>query len=140
VVSARELYDRMKQNWTSDGTASPDLYADDVVIEMPFAQEGGRRRTVGRAEWLEFAAASRVALPVRIDGYREMAVHETADPEVIVAEYELSGTRPGGRATAGFIAVLGVRAGRIVLWREYQDVLAMSAALGRSPEALDGLT
>jgi uncharacterized protein len=141
MISARELYDRMKQNWTSETTSS-DFYADDVVIEMPFAPEGGRRRTVGRAEWLEFATASQAALPVRIDGYREIAVHETADPEVIVAEYELTGTAiaTGRRATAGFVGVLRVRAGKIVLWREYQDVLALSAALGRRPEALDGLS
>jgi uncharacterized protein len=138
--SARELYDRWKQNWTAE-TPAPDHFADDVVIERPFDSDTGRRRTVGRAEWLEYANASRAVLPVRIDGYREIAVHETADPEVIVAEYELTGTAidTGRRSTAGFVGVLRVRAGKIVLWREYQDVLALSAALGRRPEALDGL-
>ena len=78
---------------------------------------------------------------MRIDEYREIAVHETADPEVLVAEYELSGIAPatGERSTAGFVVVLRVRAGRIVHWREYQDVLALSAAFGRPPESLAGV-
>ena len=69
-----------------------------------------------------------------------MVVHETADPEVIVVEYEIAGTvtttnRP---AAAGFIGVLRARNGQIVHWREYQNVLAMAEALGRLPDQLAG--
>ena len=62
---------------------------------------------------------------------REIAVHETADQSVIVVEYELSGTLRGEPAAAAFIAVLEVRDGKIVLWREYEDALAITAALGQ---------
>ncbi len=141
VPTTRQLYDRMRRDWMSGTTASPDLYAEDVVVETPFSPPGTRRRTEGRDEWLAFSGASRAALPVRFEEYREIAVHETADPQVLVAEYELTGTvtTTGRRATARFIGVLGVRDGRIALWREYQDVLTMAAALGRRPEALDAL-
>ena len=65
-------------------------------------------------------------------------VHETADPEVVIAEYGPSGTvtTTGRRASASFVMVLRVRDGRIVHLREYQDVRAISAALdpGAGPD------
>jgi uncharacterized protein len=141
MPTARELYDRMKLGWISELGVPPELYAEDVVVETPFSPPGNRRRTEGRDEWLAFAGASRAALPVRFEAYREIAVHETTDPGVIVAEYELTATvtTTGERASARFIGVLGVRDGQIVLWREYQDVLTMATALNRRPDALDAL-
>ena len=65
-------------------------------------------------------------------------VHDTADPEVIVVEYELAGavTTPGRRAAAPFIGVLRVRDGQIAGWREYQDAVAIAHALGQLPALL----
>jgi ketosteroid isomerase-like protein len=69
---------------------------------------------------------------VRFDEVREIAVHETKDPEVIVVEYELTGTAlaTGRRGTGRFVGVLRVRDGKIAHWREYQDVVAMAETLG----------
>lgn len=82
-----------------------------------------------------FAASAeprRAALPVRFDGFRDVVVHDTADPEVIVAEYELAGTHTGTghSSSARFAAVIRVRDGKIALWREYQDTRAVESALG----------
>ncbi|WP_246063478.1 limonene-1,2-epoxide hydrolase family protein [Nonomuraea longispora] len=41
--------------------------------------------------------------------------------------------------SASFIGVLRVRDGRIMLWREYQDVLRVAAATGRLPDLLASL-
>jgi ketosteroid isomerase-like protein len=59
-------------------------------------------------------------------------VHETADPEVIVVEYQLGGivTTTGERNRASFIGVLRVRAGKITHWREYQDTALIARTLG----------
>jgi outer membrane protein assembly factor BamB len=67
--------------------------------------------------------------------YAAGPIHDTADPEVIVVEYELTGvvTTTGHRATARFISVLRARDGQIVTWREYQDTLAIAQALGQPP-------
>lgn len=141
MLSPRDVFDRMKQQWAGQGGGIPDdLLAEDVVIETPFSPPGSRR-IEGRARWCSFAEASRAALPVRLEKCRELAVHETTDPEVIVVEYELSGTiiATGRKAAATFIGVLRVRDGRIVLWREYQDVLALAEAFGRAPEQLSGV-
>jgi ketosteroid isomerase-like protein len=125
------VIDRMGQGWTGDPAAMDDLLADDVVIETPFAP-GGPKRWDGREEWLAFARSGRNDLPVTLDSFTKLAVHETVDPEVAVVEYELGGviTTTGQRAAARFIGVLRVRKGKIAGWREYQDTFAIRQALG----------
>lgn len=143
AASPSDVYQRMKQRWLENATDFPEeLLAQDVVIEMPFSPQGTRRRIEGRAEWLAFVKASRAALPVRFEECRDIAVHQTTDPEVLIVEYELAGTvtTTNRRASAAFIGVLKVRDGQLVHWREYQNVLAMAEALGRSPAQLDGIS
>jgi hypothetical protein len=74
----------------------------------------------------------------QVEECREIAVHDTADPEVIVVEYELAGTvtTTGRRAAAPFIGVLRVRDGQVAGWREYQDAVAIAQALGQLPALL----
>jgi ketosteroid isomerase-like protein len=117
------------------GRRSDDLWAPDVVVETPFAAPGQPRRFEGAAAFLDATRKSRESLPVRFETFRVTAEHRTADPEVTVLEYELGGTvlTTGRRATAPFVAVMRVREGRIVLWREYQDKLAIAEALGYLP-------
>jgi uncharacterized protein len=136
VLGPREVFARMKQQWLANSSgAVGSLLADDAVVEIPFAPPGRPRRIVGRAEFTAFAQAERAQLPVRFEECRETAVHETADPEVIVVEYELTGTvtTTGHRASAPFIGVLRVRDGQIAAWREYQDTAAIARALAQPP-------
>ncbi len=106
-----------------------DLLAEDAVIEFPFALPGRPARFEGREQFLEFAQPEQAALPVRFDDIRDVVIHDTTDPEVIVVEYVMAGTftTTGQQAEAPFVSVLRVRDGRIVLWREYQNPLAMAA-------------
>ncbi|MDA1359559.1 nuclear transport factor 2 family protein [Glycomyces luteolus] len=133
-----ETYRRMQAAVLREDGATllpADLLADDIVVETPFSPPGMRRHE-GREAWLEFYAGR--PLPFRFEEFRELTTFETADPEVLVVEYELAGTitTTGVRASATFIAVLRVREGRILHWREYQDVLAISQALSLGPEDL----
>jgi uncharacterized protein len=145
IVGPREVFARMQQQWLGSTTSSAvagDQLADDVVIETPFAPPGRPRRFQGRGEWLAFAEAGRAsAPPFRLDECRNVVIHETTDPEVIVVEYELVGTATATnhRAAAAFIGVLRVRDGKIVHWREYQNTLAIAHALGQLPALLAGL-
>ncbi|MBB5916894.1 ketosteroid isomerase-like protein [Nocardia transvalensis] len=63
---------------------------------------------------------------------RNVVVHQSVDPNVVVGEYELAGpiTTTDQPASARFISVLTAENGQIVHWREYQDTLAMLTALG----------
>lgn len=110
-------------------------WAPDVVIEVPFAWPGQPRRFEGRDAFLAATKAARESLPVRFESLTWTAVHRTADPAVLVLEYEIGGTvlTTGTQASASFAAVLRVRDGKIVHWREYQDKVAIAAALGTLP-------
>jgi uncharacterized protein len=135
----REVFANMQRRWlaprgSSGADGRDDLgddFADDVVIELPFARPGRPTRFEGRQEFLDATAPEREAFPVQFEEVRNVVIHDTADPEVIVVEYELVGrvVTTGHRAAAPFIGVLRVRHGRAVLWREYQHVAAIAAAL-----------
>lgn len=126
----RAAIEQLRAGWLGDPGAMDRVLAEDVVIEVPFGPDGGRR-FVGRDEWLAFAGPAREHFPVRFDEFRELACHQSVDPGVAVLEYELGGvvTTTGRRARARFIGVLQVRGREIVGWREYQDTAAIAAAL-----------
>jgi uncharacterized protein len=134
-MTPSEMFDRMRAQWLANRpTYEADLLADDVVIETPFAAPGRPTRTEGKQRVLEYTQGSRAVFPVRFDDCRNVVVHETADPEVIVVEYELVGTHTttGATASAPFIGVLRTRDGKLAHWREYQHTLAIAQALGQT--------
>jgi ketosteroid isomerase-like protein len=128
----------MQRVWLGEGGEWDELLAEDAVIEEPFAPPGRPRRFNGRAEFVAFAGPQRANFPVRFEEIRNVVIHDTTDPEVIVVEYELVGvvTTTGRRGSAPFVGVLRVRDGKTVLWREYQNVPAIAGAVGRLPELL----
>jgi uncharacterized protein len=133
TTTPREAFDRMRQQWLGHPMplTGEDL-ADDVTIEIPFAPPGRPTRIEGKREFLDFANPERAGIPVRFDECRTTAIHETTDPETIIVEYELIGTstKTDQQHTAAFIGVLTVHDGKVTLWREYQNTLAITHALG----------
>jgi ketosteroid isomerase-like protein len=129
-----EVFEQMRRHWL--GETDVELLADDAVIELPFALPGRRTRFEGREDFRSATDAERANFPVRFEEVRNVVIHDTTDPEVIVVEYELAGvvTTTGRRASATFIGVLRVRDGKTVLWREYQNTLAIAAALDQLPD------
>ena len=71
-----------------------------------------------------------------------MTIHETADPEVVVAEYQLGGemTATSQAFSLRFAMVVTVRHGYIVHTRDYSDPIAGARALGRLPELISALS
>jgi hypothetical protein len=112
-----------------------DCYADQVVIEMPFASGLAPARIETTREELRqrFAAG---AASRRYTRLRDVFVHETADPDVVVVEYSLDGTRlaDGEAFTMTFVMVLTFRDGLIAASRDYTDPIAGARALGRLKE------
>jgi ketosteroid isomerase-like protein len=130
ALGPREVFALARERWlTNVPGVDADLLADDVVVEFPFAPPDRPSRFDGRAQFLAFAEPQQAALPVRFDAVRNVVVHDTADPEVIVVEYVIAGTftTTGHQAAAPFVSVLRVRDGKVVHWREYQNPLAMAA-------------
>jgi ketosteroid isomerase-like protein len=130
MPTPREIFALLARDWLSNANASAfprDLLDDDVVIEMPLAPPGWPNRIQGRQQFVALAEAGRKAMPIRFDDCRNVVIHETADPEGIVVEYELVGTvtTTSTPASAQVIAVLRIQDGRIAHWREYHNIAAM---------------
>jgi uncharacterized protein len=119
---------RLIQGITEERWAElPDLYAEDVVVELPFSPD----RTVirGRTGIAEhFGAAP--DRPLRLAA-SDIVVHETADPELVVVEYDYHGeaTTTGRTFTVSNVLIMRVRDGRIVSSRDFHDHHAIGAAL-----------
>lgn len=133
MVLAR--YHRAIQAACADDLA--DLYAVDAVHEFPLLFPGMPERLVGREQiratyTAAWAAASQV---VTLEEIRNVVVHQTADPEVIVVEQEIAGTvsTTGRRIDAFGVLVMRIHDGLLVHVRDYLDALTINHALGRLP-------
>lgn len=105
-------------------------YADDAVVHQPFAlPEPITLR--GRDEIAKHLAMGEAA-PLQMT-VRNTVVHETADPEVFIAEYdyELLATKTGQTAAVANIQLFRVRDGLIVESHDYHDHAAIGRLLGR---------
>jgi uncharacterized protein len=97
-----------------------DLFADDGVIEMPFAGPGMPAQLSGQQAIREFARRTEAA-PLRIDDLQNTVVYQTEDPEVVVMEQvsKVTLTSTGQQVEAPSIKVIRIRDGKIVLFRDY---------------------
>ncbi|AGP51890.1 nuclear transport factor 2 family protein [Streptomyces rapamycinicus] len=100
------------------------LYAPDIVLEHPFAvpgptvtrgREGLRRLLDELRDWFDMTA-------------NNVVIHETADPEVIVAEWDYETRVPGTdeQFTTANVIVMRVRDGQIVESRDYHNHAALA--------------
>jgi len=131
-LSAREVFDRLitgisESRWQD----LADLYAEDAVVDQPFmVPEPGRihGREQVRAHFL-----AAVGLPLELRA-RNVVVHETGDPEVVVAEfdYDVRNTATRRESTVANVQVLRVRDGLIVATRDYHDHLRLAALSGHA--------
>jgi ketosteroid isomerase-like protein len=119
-----------------------DFYAPSVVIEMPFAAKAlypARIETTREQLRQRFAAGASVR---RYTGLDNVRIHETTDPETVIAEYELHGVMlgTGEPFRLSFAMVLTIRDGLIVHSRDYTDPIAGARLLGRVPELVAELS
>ena len=131
--SPRDLVERFLDHVDrGEWMALPDLYADLAVVDQPFAKptplhlEG--RDTIRQ----HFAAAARAPVRLRVIARR---VLETADPEVVVAEYDYDGhaSTTGRDFVVANVQIFRIRDGKILATRDYHDHSAFAAALQPSP-------
>jgi uncharacterized protein len=142
TATARQTAEHLLQATVgSDPGAIADCYAPAVVIEMPFAVAPlypSRIQTTREELRARFRAGTAVRRYRRLS---DVAIHETADPEVVIAEYELHGelTTTGEPFSQRFIMVLTVRDGQIVHSRDYTNPVTGAKLLGRVPELVAAL-
>ncbi|MFC6157975.1 nuclear transport factor 2 family protein [Kribbella jiaozuonensis] len=97
-----------------------DLFAEDGVIEMPFALQGVPDRLVGRAAIREFSLKAGTRA-VEITDLRTVQLHRTTDPEVVILELvtEARHTTTDVPFQATCIQVFRIQNGKIKLFRDY---------------------
>jgi uncharacterized protein len=110
-----------------DLAALTDLYAEDAVVRQPFAKP--EILLTGRDQIAQFLRG--LTLAELTLSPRDIQVHQTADPQVVVAEWENDLTRPSDGATASMhnIAVFCVRDGQVAWSRDYHDHAVLAGLL-----------
>ncbi|GAA4620546.1 hypothetical protein GCM10023196_004970 [Actinoallomurus vinaceus] len=107
----------------------PELYADQTHVEHPFSPFGDEPLRTREDLREHFSAGKR--MPLLPQEPANITVHETADPEVIVAEFEYRGTTESGEPfRVPCIFVLRVRDGKIVASRDYIDHISSARRRG----------
>lgn len=116
--SLRLLLDKRTADWA-------DLWADDSVLEFPFAPEGWPERLEGRAAISEYMRH----YPDHIDlhDFPEIRIHQTTDPETAVVEMRAEGRLVQADAPfdMSYIAVMTARDGSFMVGRDYWNPLGV---------------
>lgn len=137
--SPREVVEALMRG-ISDGAwhGLHEWYAADATVDYPFALPAPSRLDGRDAIQKYFAGAARLPLQMTL---RDMVVHETADPEVVVAEwnYDIRATDTGRSFQVANVQVSRVRNGKIVESRDYHNHALLAGALGRLPAVLERL-
>jgi ketosteroid isomerase-like protein len=115
-----------------------DLYAEDTVVETPFALPKPHRAEGREAVRAHFARSGSGAIEMDT---RNVRVHETTDPEVIIIESDLYGriVATGRTFEVPSVQILQVRDGLIVSARDFTNHAVMAAAMGQLPAVLAAL-
>ncbi len=126
--SPREVFGRLIGGISEGRWAGlADLYAEDAVVEQPFAGAPFARIEGRETIRAHFTGASGTGMRLAA---RDIVVHETTDPEVIVAEFVYDITTGTGSGTGANVQVLRVRDGLIQATRDYHDHIALARAAG----------
>jgi ketosteroid isomerase-like protein len=114
-------------------------FSDDAVVEYPFALPS-RTRLEGIAAIRKYFAAI-ATYPLRLQ-MRNMVVHETIDPEVVVAEWDYDGlvTTTNHQFVVSNITVTRVRNGKIAASRDYHNHAVLAGVTGRLPSLIETLS
>ena len=107
-----------------------DLWADDGVLEFPYAPAGRRRAYQGKADILAYMkhATGRVAM----DAIEHMRVFPMQDPDIAVVELATKGhtLANGAPYDQSFVLFFEVQDGKLRRHREYWNPLATIDAIG----------
>jgi uncharacterized protein len=142
--SPREVVEQVRRMVAGEGVVFADLFAEDGVLEYPFAMPGQPRQLCGREAirgYFGALAASASRELFEMDGV-EALVRDTDDPEVVVTEIEHHGQSSVTGKPYRFraLGVIRVRNGEIVSYQDYMDPIAAARLLGRTSELAAALT
>jgi ketosteroid isomerase-like protein len=141
-MTPREVFLRLVHGVADrDFDALPALYAEQTDVRHPMSPYGDKPLLSRDALREHFGGAGpRVAGVVRYQP-DNIRIHETQDPEVVVAEFDYAGTviATGEPFRVPCVFVLRVRDGLIVESRDYIDHVGMARARGLTDELVEVL-
>jgi ketosteroid isomerase-like protein len=108
-----------------------EMMSEDFVMEFPYARPGMPTRVEGRAAVL--AHLIKVGEGVSVDSADNLVVHETADPEVVILEFDGHGrsAKTGEPYEQRYISVIRARGGKIIHFKDYWNpIQGLKAQLG----------
>lgn len=110
------------------------IYVDDVVIDLPYAPQHHTGKLDGKAAVLRFL--TNIGVYFENVEIGEPKIYETADPNVIIAEYPGSSTskETGLPYRQNYVSFVTVRDGQIVHIREYYNPITVLVATGEMTE------
>ena len=103
----------------ADGFAS--LFAQDGVMEIPFAPPGTPSEIKGREAIRQLAVITAESAKWRIEDLETVAPHRTEDPEVVIVELVTRGIAvdTGASFAIPCVQVFQIKDGLITLFRDY---------------------
>ncbi len=107
------------------------MMAEDFVMEFPYARPGMQPRIEGREAVVAYLMT--VAGSVSVDTVDNVVVHETADPEVVIVEFEARGRalKVDEPYEQRYISVIRARGGRMVHYKDYWNpIQGLKAQVG----------
>ncbi|TSD93630.1 nuclear transport factor 2 family protein [Skermania sp. ID1734] len=142
VRSPREMVEQVCRMVAGEGVVFADLFAEDGTLEYPFPLPGQPHELRGRKairSYFDAAPSARELFDI-VDV--QAVVHDTTDPEVVVAEIEHHGRSlvTGESYRFRAVGVIRVSEGQIVSYRDYMDPLTAARLLGRNSEVVAALT
>ena len=104
-----------------DGFA--DLFTLDAVLEFAFHGPAGTPVRIEGREAIRAYSRQIMTSPLRLDAFEVTELHQTQDPEVVIAEMRSTATlTTTGRSLAvTSIQILRIRDGHIALYRDFAD-------------------
>lgn len=139
-AGAREVLEHLIRGISDGGWLElHELYAEQAVVEYPFALPAPARLDGRGAIQRYFAAVARMPLELRA---HNIVMHETTDPGVIVVEYDYDGlvTTTGSAFQVSNIQVSTVRDGQIVKSRDYHNHVVLADVTGRLPDLISAFS
>jgi ketosteroid isomerase-like protein len=122
ATPADVLAQRRQLILSGDADGYADLFAPHGVIESPFAPPGAPSRLEGR-EAIRGYSRHVMASPVRLEDFEDVELHQTQDPEVVIAEVRAKATltTTGQSFATTSIQIYRIREGQIVLFRDFAN-------------------
>jgi hypothetical protein len=116
----------MQKRWKAWG----ELWAEDAVMEFPYAPAGAKGRYVGREEIVRYTESGVARMEIK--GVAALRAHPMLDPRALVAELEIEGRIPatGRPYNQRYVTFFEIENGRIQRYREYWSPLISMEAYG----------